>query len=196
MPNGCSDCISSAGKLALGRSHWRRPSLCRRARGDAVGHSSDPVCLRTNIGDLGLCGTCHEQPLLTCVGGRKSAFSRIKGNIWPPDRVWYSHGMSIPDFPIFGQIGDRGFPDSRFWPNREIRDLPRFPIPGQIGTGGNGNWGFPGLALSTPMRAESNHKTGTETGGRGPGPGGCQARRRRGLRGSASCSRLLQYPRG
>ncbi len=22
---------------------------------------------------------------------------------WRQDRVWYSHGMSIPDFPIFGQ---------------------------------------------------------------------------------------------
>jgi hypothetical protein len=44
--------------------------------------------------------------------------------------------MSIPDFPIFGQIGNRGFPDSRFWPNRES------PIPGQIGNRGDGNWGF------------------------------------------------------
>ncbi len=100
----------------------------------------------TGIGDLGLwsteLATRHLQPLLTCVGGLKSAFSRIKGNIWPPDRVWHSHGMSIPDLevgtrfsaksgigdsviPDFGRIGNRGFPprfpagipDSR--PNRE-----------------------------------------------------------------------------
>ncbi len=69
--------------------------------------------------------TSHWQPLLTCVGGRKSAFSssRIKGNIGPPDRVWYSlaHGMSLTwdEYPRF--------PDR---PNRESgipRNLPRFP---------------------------------------------------------------------
>ena len=103
----------------------------------------------TGIGDLGLwpteLATSHWQPLrlLTCVGGWKSAFSRIKGNIWSPDRVWYSHGMSIPGFPIsaksgigdslipdFGRIGNRGFPprfpagipDSR--PNRESGERP------------------------------------------------------------------------
>jgi hypothetical protein len=87
-------------------------------------------------------GTCHEPhwlrdwlPLLTCVGGRKSAaaFSRIKGSICPPrrDRVWcswddyrspisrFSAKSGIGDSPIpdFGRIGNRGFPDSR--PNRE-----------------------------------------------------------------------------
>ena len=58
-----------------------------------------------------------------------------------------------PDFPISGQIGapipvpgrigNRGFPDSRFWPNRES-GIPS-PIPGQIGNRGNGNRGFGGL---------------------------------------------------
>jgi hypothetical protein len=63
--------------------------------------------------------TSHWQPPLTCVEGRKSAFSRIKGNIWPPDRVWYSHGMSIPDSRFSAKSGIGDVPDSRFWPNRE-----------------------------------------------------------------------------
>jgi hypothetical protein len=53
------------------------------------------------------------------------------------------HGMSIPDFPIFGQIGNRGFPVSRFWPNRESGvpspipgGNPRFPA--KSGMGGTG----------------------------------------------------------
>jgi hypothetical protein len=37
----------------------------------------------------------HWQPLLTCVGGLKSAFSRIKGNIWPPDRVQQKLGTHM-----------------------------------------------------------------------------------------------------
>jgi hypothetical protein len=48
-------------------------------------------------------------------------------------------------FPIPGEIGNGGFPDSRFRPNRES-GIPS-PIPGRIGNRGNGNrgLGFPGL---------------------------------------------------
>jgi hypothetical protein len=128
----------------------------------------------TGIGDLGLwrteLATSHWLPLLTCVGGRKSAFSRIKGNIWPPDRhgVWYSHGMSIPDFPIFGQNGNRGFPHSRFWPNRESGipspisggnlKIPRFRVPAKSGIGGTGIGDF-----------RAGHWHGTPDGHRGWG---------------------------
>jgi hypothetical protein len=80
--------------------------------------------------DLGLSGwptelaTGHWQPPLTCVADRKSAFRGSKAAFGPPpDRVWYSQRMSIPDFPIFGQIGNRGFPDSRFWPTFESDGL-------------------------------------------------------------------------
>jgi hypothetical protein len=64
--------------------------------------------------------------------------------------IWYSHGMSIPDFPIFGQIGNLGFPSFPIFAESGIGDsLPdsrrESPIPGQIGNRGNGNWGFPGL---------------------------------------------------
>jgi hypothetical protein len=53
----------------------------------------------------------------TCVGGLKSAFSRIKGNSLAPGsclvRTW-------DDYPRFADFRpNRGFPDSRFWPNRE-----------------------------------------------------------------------------
>ncbi len=46
-------------------------------------------------------------------------------------------------FPDSRRIGNRGFPVSRFWPNRES-GIPS-PIPGQIGSrnrGNAGNWGF------------------------------------------------------
>jgi hypothetical protein len=66
---------------------------------------------------------------------RVSPISRFAANVTP---------IGTP-IPVPGQIGNRGFPVSRFRPNRES-GTPT-PIPGhwQIGNRGNGNWGFPGL---------------------------------------------------
>jgi hypothetical protein len=109
-------------------------------------------------------GSCNE-PLAATADVRWrpeiGIFQGQRRHLAPPDRVWYSHGMSISDFPIFGQIGNRGFPDSRFWPNRESGipsptqipgGNPRFPagIPDsrpnrESARRGNGNRGFPGL---------------------------------------------------
>ncbi len=53
----------------------------------------------TGIGDVGLWPTelarSHWQPPLTCVGGwnLKSAFSRIKGSIWPVPRIVFGTHM-------------------------------------------------------------------------------------------------------
>ncbi len=75
-----------------------------------------------------------------------------------------------------GQIGKRGFPVSRFPPNRES-GIPRFrfwpnresgipsPIPGQIGNRRNGNWGFGPLAHGTchgPLAAAADVRWGPE----------------------------------
>jgi hypothetical protein len=131
-------------------------------------------------------GTCHwhEPPVAaTDVRWRPeiSIFEDQRQHLAPGSclvRVHMRCHVSIPDFPIFGQIGNRGFPDSRIWPNRDSGDPfpipggnPRFPagipdsrlespipggsrdpIPGQIGNGarGNGNWGFPGLPRTPP----------------------------------------------
>ena len=64
-------------------------------------------------------------------------------------------------FPIPGEIGNGGFPDSRFRPNRES-GIPS-PIPGRIGNRGNGNWGFPGVVtrqLGLPPARSPRYRRG------------------------------------
>jgi hypothetical protein len=68
----------------------------------------------TGIGNLGLwptdLATSHWQPLLTCVGGRISAFSRVKGDIWPPGSCLVLKWDEYLRFPDFRPNRESGIP--------------------------------------------------------------------------------------
>ncbi len=52
------------------------------------------------------------------MGRPESAFEGLKATSSPGSCLLYSHPRGIPDFPICGQSGNWGFPDSRFRPTR------------------------------------------------------------------------------